>query len=61
MAEALEEVTQAAFNGIVRAMEARNFTIDKFPGPILIGIIAWPELSQGAGRFRPGTFGDESE
>lgn len=48
---ALEEVTQSAFNGVLRAVEARNIGIDKFPGPILIGLIAWPELSQQAGRF----------
>jgi len=44
---ALEEVTQAAFNGVLRALEARKVPIEKFPGPILIGIIAWPELRQG--------------
>ena len=44
---ALEEVTHAAFNGVLRALEARKLPIEKFPGPILIGIIAWPELRQG--------------
>ena len=44
---ALEEVTQAAFNGVLRALEARKLPIQKFPGPILIGIIAWPQLQQG--------------
>jgi hypothetical protein len=48
---ALEEVTQAAFNGVLRALEARKLPIERFPGPILIGIIAWPELKQG-GVFR---------
>jgi hypothetical protein len=51
---ALEEVTQAAFNGVLRAVEARSLTIDQFPGPILIGIIAWPELSQTATAFGGG-------
>src|SRR3954468_13211006 len=40
---ALEEVTNAAFNGVLRALEARKLPLEKFPGPILIGIIAWPE------------------
>jgi hypothetical protein len=44
---ALEEVTQAAFNGVLRALEARKLDLRRFPGPILIGIIAWPELRQG--------------
>lgn len=43
---ALEIVTEAAFNGVLAALDRRNLTIEKFPGPILIGIIAWPELSQ---------------
>ena len=50
-ASALEEVTRSAFNGVLRAVEARKLTIDQFPGPILVGIIAWPELSQQAVRF----------
>lgn len=41
---ALEEVTEAAFNGVLRALERRNLDIREFPGPILVGIIAWPEL-----------------
>ena len=44
---ALEEVTSAAFNGVLRALEAHKLPLQKFPGPILIGIIAWPELRQG--------------
>lgn len=44
---ALEEVTQAAFNGVLRALEARKIPIERFPGPILVGIIAWPELRPG--------------
>jgi hypothetical protein len=55
---ALEEVTQAAFNGVLRALEARKLPINKWPGPILIGIIAWPELPQG-GVFR--NVGEEEE
>lgn len=44
---ALEEVTQAAFNGVLRALEVRKIPIERFPGPILVGIIAWPELRPG--------------
>jgi hypothetical protein len=41
---ALEEVTQAAFTGVLLALERRRIKVEDFPGPILIGIIAWPEL-----------------
>ena len=51
---ALEEVTQAAFGGVLRALEARKLDIKEFPGPILIGIIAWPELSGAGVQFRQG-------
>jgi hypothetical protein len=43
---ALDEVTEAAFSGVLRALEARRLPPERFPGPILVGIIAWPELSQ---------------
>lgn len=43
---ALEEVTEAAFNGVLKALERRRLPIEQFPGPILVGIIAWPELRQ---------------
>lgn len=43
---ALEEVTEAAFNGVLNALERRKMPIEQFPGPILVGIIAWPELRQ---------------
>jgi hypothetical protein len=42
----LADVTEAAFSGVLRALEARKLSPDKFPGPILVGIIAWPELSK---------------
>jgi hypothetical protein len=41
---ALEEVTQAAFSGVLVALDRRKIKPADFPGPILIGIIAWPEL-----------------
>jgi hypothetical protein len=44
---ALEEVTHAAFAGVLRALEARDLNIEKFPGPIIVGIVAWPELQPG--------------
>jgi len=44
----LEEVTSAAFSGVLRALEARSLKPDQFPGPILVGIIAWPELTNAA-------------
>ena len=43
----LEEITASAFSGVLRAIEARKLPLNKFPGPILVGIIAWPELQGG--------------
>jgi hypothetical protein len=40
----LDELTHAAFSGVLRAMEERQLEPKKWPGPILVGIIAWPEL-----------------
>jgi hypothetical protein len=51
---ALEEVTHAAFAGVLRALEARKIPPERFPGPILVGIIAWPELSQLPNIAQPG-------
>ena len=48
---ALEEVTHQAFQGVLTALERQKLPLRQFPGPILIGIIAWPELQQG-GLFR---------
>jgi hypothetical protein len=50
----LEAVTSAAFSGVLRALEARQLAPERFPGPILVGIIAWPELSQFKERFAAG-------
>jgi hypothetical protein len=49
---ALEEVTTAAFNGVLKALERRNLDIRKFPGPIIVGIIAWPEMTNLQGLQR---------
>lgn len=43
---ALEEVTAAAFNGVLLALERRQISLERFPGPIIVGIVAWPELAQ---------------
>lgn len=47
----LEELTEAAFTGVFRALEARKIAPaerGKFlPGPILVGIIWWPERLPG--------------
>jgi hypothetical protein len=56
----LEEVTNAAFNGVLRALETRKISPERFPGPILIGIIAWPELSQ-FGERMAGQLGQRAE
>ena len=48
---ALEEVTQAAFNGVLRSLGEQKIPIEKWPGPILIGIIAWPQMKGGGELF----------
>lgn len=52
---ALEQVTEAAFSGLLRALDARKIPMERFPGPILVGIVAWPELRQ------PGVFREVGE
>jgi hypothetical protein len=54
----LDDVTEAAFNGVLRALEARKIAPERYPGPILVGIITWPELGKSE-RLR-GSFGPES-
>lgn len=59
---ALDDLTEAAFGGVLRALEARNIAPERFPGPILVGIIAWPELSQSqqiTGSLRAGMTSSE--
>lgn len=51
---AVEELTASAFSGVLRALEVRKLPIDQFPGPILVGIIWWPELRQGLGGLPGG-------
>lgn len=52
----LEELTEAAFTGVLRALEARKIAPaerEKFlPGPILVGIIWWPERLPGELPFQ---------
>lgn len=55
---ALDKITQAAFNGLLRALEARRIPIERFPGPIIVGIIAWPELGEGQ-LFRNASVADQ--
>ena len=40
----IDDLTHAAFSGVLRALEDRDLEPKKWPGPILVGIIAWPEL-----------------
>lgn len=50
----VEDLTQAAFAGVLTALEVRGTRPEEFPGPILVGIIAWPELSKvAAGAVAP--------
>lgn len=55
---ALDQVTEAAFSGVLRALEARNLKPEQFPGPILVGVIAWPELTSAAQQARQGLTGE---
>lgn len=42
----VDQLTEAAFSGVIAALKTNDFEIDKWPGPILVGIIAWPELGK---------------
>jgi hypothetical protein len=53
---AVDQLTEAAFSGVLAALRRNDLKPDLFPGPILVGIIAWPELSQ----FRSLAAGDVS-
>lgn len=43
----LDDLTHAAFAGVLRALDERKLPPREWPGPILVGIIAWPELRGG--------------
>ena len=51
---AVDELTEAAFSGVLAALRANKLEPGKFPGPILVGIIAWPELGQFGGQVGAG-------
>jgi hypothetical protein len=46
-ASGLEEVTQAAFSGLIRALNTHDLELKHFPGPVLVGIWAWPGMIEG--------------
>jgi len=48
----VDQLTEAAFSGVIAALKANDFGIGEWPGPILVGIIAWPELGQLAGQVK---------
>lgn len=39
----LEEFTQLAFEAVLRASEARKLPPYRLPGPIIFGLIWWPD------------------
>lgn len=48
----VDQLTEAAFSGVISAMRANELDVDKWPGPILVGIIAWPELGKLANQVK---------
>jgi hypothetical protein len=48
----VDQLTEAAFSGVIAALKANDFEVGQWPGPILVGIIAWPELGQLAGQVK---------
>lgn len=48
----VDQLTEAAFSGVLAAMRSNDFPIDQWPGPILVGIIAWPELGKFASQVK---------
>jgi hypothetical protein len=57
----VEALTEAAFAGVLRALDARKMRPEQFPGPILVGIIWWPELSQLGERLVDSAVGQREE
>ena len=53
----VDQLTEAAFSGVIAALKTHDFEVGKWPGPILVGIIAWPELGQLAGQVKAPTQG----
>jgi hypothetical protein len=58
---ALGDVTEAAFGGVLRALEVRRIPMERIPGPILVGIIWWPELRQAGIVGKQGIAGADIE
>ncbi len=56
----VDELTRAAFGGVLAALKEQELRPQQFPGPILVGIIAWPELSQ-FGGVAAGGLGQRAE
>jgi ABC-type nitrate/sulfonate/bicarbonate transport system substrate-binding protein len=50
----VDKLTEAAFSGVLAALRANELKPERWPGPILVGIIAWPELSQFGGQVAGG-------
>jgi len=48
----VDQLTEAAFSGVIAALRSNDFDVDQWPGPILVGIIAWPELGKLAGQVK---------
>jgi hypothetical protein len=48
----VDQLTEAAFSGVIAALKANDLEIERWPGPILVGIIAWPEMGQLAGQIK---------
>jgi hypothetical protein len=48
----VDQLTEAAFSGVIAALKANDLEIGRWPGPILVGIIAWPEMGQMAGQIK---------
>ena len=42
----IDDLTAAAFSGVLRALDERQKEPKDWPGPILVGIIAWPDLGK---------------
>lgn len=46
----IDQLTEAAFSGVIAALKTNDLDVGQWPGPILVGIIAWPELGKLAGK-----------
>ncbi|WP_333739063.1 hypothetical protein [Streptomyces sp. IBSBF 2806] len=49
----IDELTQAAFSGVLRALAEQQLDAAPYPGVIVVGVVAWPAPGAGLGLGVP--------